>query len=305
MLLNSKNHIFKLLENSAAYVWFPNNIALFRKAIYCFILLFTCLQFPYLQNLYGPNSLLPIHFYDGNKGLQLLNILSHAKFAPYYLFFVSGLLASCLIAFFVKQQQILALLVYFFYANLYHRSIVIQNGGGDLLHIQLLYLIFMNENAGEIASSNRRIVTTALSNFAFTAARLQVIIVYLVSAIYKLKGSQWISGDALQIVLLSTTYGVNFLTSTLVNFPVVFKIITWCVLLFQLLFPILVWIRNVKTGLFIFGVSMHLAIVFWMRIPDFGILMIWMYLLFCTDEWCNVQLKRFNFFNKLVYSSTR
>jgi hypothetical protein len=296
MQQNTKNINFRLLNNSASYAWFPNNIALFRKAIYSFILIFTCLQFPYLSNLYGPNSLLPIHFYDGNKGLQLLNLLSHEKFAPYYLFFVGGLLTSCLLAFFVKQQQVLALLVYFFYANLYHRSIAIQNGGGDLLTIQLLYLIFMNENTEEIASKNRRIVATALSNFAFTAARLQVILVYLVSAIYKLKGTHWMSGDALQLVFLSSTYGVNFLKPTLLTFPVVFKIITWCVLLFQLLFPILVWIRKAKAGLFIFGISMHLGIIFMMRIPDFGLLMICMYLLFCTDEWCNTQRKRFKFY---------
>lgn len=291
----SKYSIFKWLQHSASHVWFPHNIALYRKAIYLFILLFTCLQFPYLNLLYGPDALLPIHFYDGNKGLQLLNLLSHTKFAPYYLFFVGGLIVSCLLAFFIKQQQVLAILVYFFYANLYHRSIVIQNGGGDLLYIQLLYLIFMNENSAKIVSTNGRLIATTLSNFAFTAAQLQVIIVYLVSAVYKLKGSQWIGGDALQLVLLSSTYGVKFLEPALLSFPFVFKIITWCVLLFQLLFPVLVWIRKAKAGLFVFGISMHLAIVFIMRIPDFGVLMICMYLLFCSDEWCNTQIKRFKF----------
>ena len=63
----------------------PNTISIYRKGVYLFILVFTLLQIPVAKELWSESALLPVKFFDASPFLEVLNLLSHQQFAPYYL----------------------------------------------------------------------------------------------------------------------------------------------------------------------------------------------------------------------------
>ncbi len=287
-------YIESKLINFAVKGWHTSAIALYRKAIYIYLLFFTLLQLPTAAELWSDNALLPIKFFDGNIFLQSLNLLSHQNFAPYYWIIVGALMLCCVLSFFLKRQQVLAVLIYFLYSNLYFRSITIQNGSADLMHIQLFFLMFMNENTPSLQDGKWKQFQCTLSNFAFLASQLQVILVYLIAGFSKVGAPNWVEGNALHFVALNEEYSVEFFKAIAWRFPLLLKGLSWAILLFQLSFPVLIWIKRFKSYLLGLGVLLHLSITLLMGIPDFGLIMIVMYLLFCSESWCNAMATKLN-----------
>lgn len=62
------------------------------------------------------------------------------------------------------------------------------------------------------------------------------------------------------------------------------KIATYAVLMYQGLFPLIVWFKKVKIPFLLFGVLMHLGIAFGMGIFTFGIVMCLVYLPFLSAD---------------------
>lgn len=274
-----------------------NVISLYRKGLNLYVFVITCLQLGSARDLWSEQALLPIKFYEGNIFLQSLNLLSHAAIAPYYWIFVAALLICCVLSFFVKRQRILSLLIYFCSANLIHRTQVIQNGSADLLLIQLFFLLLMDENANELKDGKWKSFSITLTNYALMASQLQLIMVYVISVIFKLQGTHWIEGTALHYVLLNPDFSLPSLQKLTPQIPIILWLCSWIVFLFQMAFPVLVWIKKTKIPLLILGIIIHLMIVFVMGITDFGLIMVVMYLLFASDDWSmkqlsNLKLKR-------------
>lgn len=286
------NKFNSFLNQQTHSVQQPNTIALYRKGLNLYVFFFTLLQLSSAQELWSENSLIPVSFYDGTLLLQSLNLLSHASFAPYYQIFVGALLFCCLLSFVLKKQQLLSVLIYFFTANLIHRTQAIQNGSADLLLLQLFFLIGMNENATDLKEGKLKTLSIALTNYCFLAAQIQLIMVYVISVLYKIQGTQWINGTALHYVLLNPDYTLPVIQKIVHKIPVLLKVCTWIVFLFQAAFPILIWIKKTKLPLFILGIIIHLLIVFVMGITDFGLIMVVMYLLFASEEWSKKQLNK-------------
>jgi Vitamin K-dependent gamma-carboxylase len=286
--------VIELLNTAFVKVLRPKTIVLYRKALYLFIVVFTGIQLPYAQELWGENALLTIQFYDGSLFFQLFNLLSHKQIAHYYWMFPVALIASCLISFFVKKQQLLSVLILFLYLTIYHRTQAIQNAGADLLKLQLFFLLFMNENAAEMKPGYARNLSIITTNIAFFASQLQVVFVYLIAALFKLTGDNWLSGWAVSYVFENEEYSIYFIKQLSQIFPLALKMITWAVLLFQLLFPVLIWVKKIKPFLLFIGIGMHLGIAFILGIPDFGLLMIIMYLIFCDEAWALKMQSKLN-----------
>ena len=274
-----------LLNQLTSKVLRANTISLYRNIVYYYLILFTLLQMPLAAELWGPNALLKVRFYDGNIFWQSFNLLSHQRFANYYFIFPFALIIACLFSFFLKKKSIIAFVIFFLYLNLYHRTQSIQNAGGDLLKFQLLYLIFMNESKADSGNGFLAKLSHALSNLAFYLSQFQVLLLYIVAAMYKLNGSNWIDGSAIECVLYSDSYSLPFLQDNLGRYHAILPMLTWGVLIFQLTFPILIWFQKVKKITLLIGIVFHLFIAFIMGILDFGILMLLMYLLFCSNDW--------------------
>lgn len=263
---------------------YANNIKLFRKAVLIFLLCNTLLLLSFAKTLYGPHSyFLP---FEQPKGF-LLNILSELEkpgMASNWKFFVGGQIISIIACWFLPYKRLLTALVYFFTVNLYFKTVFIQNAGFNLLVIVLFLLIFMDENADAIKHPILKTINITLSNFAVWAAWFQVFILYITASYFKLLGQTWLNGTAFYYVLFNDTYSHPWAKYMFIGSSFFVHAITWFALIFQLLFPVLIWFKKTKPVILLAGVLFHLLIIFVMGITDFGIIMLLMYLLFYVPK---------------------
>ena len=268
------------IESITTVMPYSTNIKLFRRALMLFLLCNTLFLLPFSETLYGSNSYFIPFDASNNILLRVLSLLEKPWFASHWQWFVAAQIISILACLLLPYKRISTILVYFFTACLYHKTIPIQNAGFNLLVMVLFILIFMDEKATETKHPKWRIINTTVTNFAFWAARLQVIIMYVVASIYKLYGETWLNGTAFYYVLYTDTYSHPLFRNWFIGNSLVIHGISWFALGLQLLFPVLVWFKQTKPLMLIMGVLFHLLIIFINGIIDFGIIMLIMYLLF-------------------------
>ena len=264
---------------------YGQSIAIFRKAMMLFLLCNTLFLLPFSETLYGPNSYFIPFDASNNLMLRILSLLERPSIARYWQWFIAGQIFSILACFILPYKRISILLVYFFTASLYHRIIPIQNAGFNLLVIMLFILIFIDEKAVQTKHPKLRVLNITITNFAFLAARLQVVILYFVASIYKLYGETWLNGTAFYYVLYTDTFSHPIVRDWFIGNSFVVHFVSWFALGFQLLFPVLVWFKRTKPLMLIFGVLFHILIIIVNGIVDFGIIMLIMYLLFIPQKY--------------------
>ena len=157
-------------------------------------------------------------------------------------------------------------------------------------------LLFIDENAEDTSDKYSKAFKICLANFTFLAIRLQVVFLYLVASYYKLQGTSWVDGTAFYYVLYNDLYTHPTFTKLFIDNTVVIKSISWFTLLFQMFFPVLVWIKKTKNIMLVLGVFLHVMIAWVMGIVDFGVIMILMYTLFNSE---NFNSKIITFFKHL------
>ena len=272
--------IAEYIESITTVMPYSINIRLFRRALMVFLLCNTFFLLPFSETLYGISSYFIPFDASNNILLRVLSLLEKPWFASHWQWFVAAQIISILACLLLPYKRISTILVYFFTANLYHKTIPIQNAGFNLLVMVLFILIFMDEKATETKHHKWRIINTTVTNFAFWAARLQVIIMYVVASIYKLYGETWLNGTAFYYVLFTDTFSHPWVRDLLIGNSFFIHAITWFALGFQMLFPVFVWFKYTKPVMIALGVCFHIMIMFVIGIIDFGIIMLIMYLLF-------------------------
>ncbi len=263
---------------------YAHTISLFRGSILIFLLLYAIQLLPVADAFLGPDNFMIPYYKSSNLILRPLNLLENPRFQHYYLWFLWGFIGCILAYFFLPFKRLWLILVYILLMNIYHKTAPLQNGGFSLLTIEFFMLLFVNENAVSIKNKYWRSFEITLSNFAFLAMRLQVIFLYLVASFYKLKGISWIDGTAFYYVLYNDMYAQPIISNAFIDNIFAIKAVSWFTLLFQLLFPFLVWLKKTKKIMIFAGVFFHLMIAWVMGIVDFGIIMILMYILFNSDD---------------------
>jgi hypothetical protein len=261
-----------------------NTIKLFRASLLIFVFLYVLQFLPIAKAYFGPGNYMVPYYKSSNILLKPLNLLEGNQYSNYYLCFIYGILVS-IIAFFVLPFKRLSLIVtYILLMNLYHKTAPLQNGGFSLLTMVMFMLLFIDEEAGKIKNSYWKTIKIAIANFTFLAIKLQVVILYLVASYYKLQGDTWVDGTAFYYVLYNDMYTHPVFTNLFIDNTFIIKSISWFTLIFQMLFPILVWLKKIKNIMLFAGIFLHLMIAWVNGIVDFGIIMILMYTLFNSEE---------------------
>jgi hypothetical protein len=272
-----------------------NTIKLFRGSLLVFIFLYVLQFLPVAAAYFGPGNYMVPYYKSNNIFLKPLNLLEGAQFSAYYLFFLYGILISIIAFFFLPFKRLSLVITYLLLMNLYHKTAPLQNGGFSLLTIVFFMLLFIDEEAKNTQNFYWKTIKITVANFTFLALKLQVVFLYLVASYYKLQGESWINGTAFYYVLYNDMYTHPFFTNHFIDNTFVIKAVSWFTLLFQLFFPILVWIKKTKNVMLIAGIFLHVMIAWVMGIVDFGIIMILMYTLFNSE---NFNTKMLNYFRK-------
>jgi len=262
LLSNYLNSFLRFLNNEKS----EKAITYFSKSLYIFLLLKIIFLAPVLSDVikYLPFKSESV-FYD--------ILFVPIKLAQFNLWlFISIIISLIVVGLVIKINHYTAILIFWFSFSLSRLIQPITNGSDSVLNLFLFLAIFFN-----IISISQKDVRLIISNFAILFCRIQLALIYFLSGYNKLLSSAWRSGDAIYSI-----QNLEFFASerfAILNQQTCFYL-AWVVILFEILFPILIWLKNVRLPLLILGVVFHAGIIIFLSLPDFGMLMILTYLLF-------------------------
>ncbi len=281
---------------------FGEKVAFFRKVFYFFLLINALSLLPIAYELYGYHGIVGTGGWNtsvpwyGQGSRVLINFLSHPINAgrPWImLIFVVGQILALILGIVKVWPRLMAVLIYFFTANLFVKGYLAFTGGEALMSLLLFYLIFIEDPT---AKSNRvggtSFLQNVLNNTFYWIIIIQVMILYFFSTLYKLTDGHWLDGSAMMYIARVDAFSGESMRFLFSDSPTLSLIVTYLVLLYQGLFPVLVWIKPLKIQFLTVGIALHLGIAFGMGIFTFGIIMCLVYLLFLEEDGI-VKIRKF------------
>ncbi|MFS4457634.1 hypothetical protein [Bdellovibrio sp. HCB2-146] len=228
---------------------------------------------------FSESSLIPKKdFFNLSTLEQSLNLLHNGSITAFYPLFLIGVIASSALAFFEIAPRTMALVTYFLAMNLDNKAYVILDGGNNLMHLLLFYLILVNPKASTSAFSN------TITNLARLMIQFQVVFVYATAGLLKVMGPLWNKGVALYYTMGVPEYGNEQLFQFLAHFPLVLAALTLGTVLFQISLPYLIWTKTWRPLVVLAGTGLHLSISFVMGLFTFGLAMCVSYYFFFEDD---------------------
>jgi hypothetical protein len=220
------------------------------------------------------------------KVLLVPAILANAYLNAFYI----GAVSFLVLAFFLRQNYIVRFLFFYLTFNLYVINLPLANGSDIVLFMLSLWCIPMGR-FGPIKMNDKWHLQKVLYNLAVLLCQIQIVNTYLISGLDKLLSETWRSGDAFTYIRHLEFFYNPVLPQGLENSAWNF-ILSWCTILFELSFVVLILNRHTRIATIIVGVIFNLFIWIVLSIPDFALLMIISFVIFLKDEDFQV-LKRF------------
>jgi len=160
---------------------------------------------------------------------------------------------------------------------LYFGAIPAFNSGMLLMLLLAFYSIPVFVGASH---SFRRV----LNQFSWYAGALQVLLCYLFPSIYKLTGEQWLSGEAVYYSLHIERFSHPVLRNgSFLENDFLLLTLSYFAFSYQVLFPLMVLWKKHRGWFLLIGVGLHLFIAIVMNLWDFGLAMIFAYVLFLGE----------------------
>jgi hypothetical protein len=256
------------------------------------------------------------NFLFGNKGIvsydTYLDITNHYNLNWLYIdfnieknviiFCLTGIFFSLLFTLGILKR--LSTLIIFFILFIFKiRVIYLIDGGDNVISVLLPFLFFIDsyslidkykEFTQKIKTKIQPYLNITSLLFSF-AIMFQICIIYFFAALHKLTGEVWQNGTAIYFILNSEDFSASILNSYLTKSVWLVMFFTWFTILFQFLFPFLVWVKKTKYLMLLIGVFFHIGIFFLMRIDNFSLVMLACYAVFLTDDEYKLLLNKVNF----------
>lgn len=272
------------LQNNLEKLWRPLSdhrpVNILRKLLFAYIIFNFFQLLPVMDILYDPQRSIiktwPMH---GYTLVTLVNLLSVDTLKQYYYLFLGVQVLFAVIGLLGFFPRMSSFVVFFTTINLHNRIYSTISGGDTLFSLMMFYLSFISDGKG-LKNENLDQIQNAFDKIFTALCKMQLVVVYLVSALYKLQSPEWINGTALQHIISVDEYSLPFIQSLACSAPFLFKLFTWCALLYQTLFPFMVFVKRVKNYFLVTGVIFHLIIGFGMGLLNFSLVMICCYALF-------------------------
>lgn len=212
--------------------------------------------------------------------------MGHPWVQSRYFTVVIGQLLALILAIFGIAPRTMTVAVYVFTMNLDNQAAATLDGGNNLAHLIMFYMMFMNISGRPIRGTGIvAMLGRALSNAASFTAQIQVVIVYLCGSLYKVNGELWQNGMAIFYILQAETFTHPWLYYLIRRFPLLSLLGTYSTIAFQMSFPILVWFQRVRPFVLLSAIAFHLTIAFGMGLITFGLVMCVMTTLFFPETW--------------------
>lgn len=182
--------------------------------------------------------------------------------------------------------RVSALIAFLLHVSYMHRNMAIVYGLDMISTFFLFYLIFTNTSLPKTKSSSPaegEKWTDLLTSAAFRMTQIQLCVIYAYSGWEKLKGVQWWRGEAIWMVFANPQYA-RFEANWFSHLPLVVSFISYFTLLWEMYFPVCVWMPRLRPWMLIGGVLMHFGIGVAILIPFFSAVMMSVYVTFLTQK---------------------
>ena len=256
----------------------------FKRLLYCYLIIESSYFLFYFDLFFGENSIVMVT----PKSIGCFKTL------PFFLynslsvnlslvFLLATIVLSVLSLFNLRINFFLNATLWLLVINLHSRIYPTLTGGDNLLGQLLLFNCFLSTSfKNDFAWKD--LLKICLHNFALLAIIIQISLLYFLSALAKLNDPQWISGTAIKAVSQIQYFSLfSFFTYSKFLEPL-FVILNFGVLVYQLFFPILIWIKKIKKPFLLFGILMHVYIALVMGLVGFGFIMILAYTFFWPEK---------------------
>ncbi len=207
------------------------------------------------------------------------------------LFLVTGIVFSLFLflGFFKRFSAIVLFLLLIIFK---HRNIYLLDGGDNIIWILLPLMSFIDSYS--FSGSYDRFVDNItkkikpyfiiLSKYFSFAIIIQLCIIYFFSSLHKLQGEVWINGTALYYVLKSEDFNASFLNNLIAQSTYLVAFLTWTTIIFQFIFPFLIWHKKTKLKIILIGIFFHIGIFLLLRVDNFSFIMIGVYAILLYDD---------------------
>lgn len=237
----------------------PTTIRLFRFALHLWMLGFLLSVLPVLDVLYieplSPRWVPPGPF------ARITHTIGAASMAMASPVMVAVGIVLALVGLFRRSGVIAALVLWWVQINLMGQAWLAGSGGQQLMAVVLFWNIGLSVAEGSPGSWRN-----GLRTLSFWMIRSQLVLAYAVTAVHKLTGVLWPSGDAIGVVLTDEA----FAPSLVANWPVLCHLVTWAVLVLQCTIPFALWWRRTRVAWLLAAMAFHLATAIWLDIPEMG-----------------------------------
>ena len=261
-------------------------LSFLRVAVSIWLLKEIVINWPAMDILYGPSTFVTLKSNLISRipggGLMLVR--------TYYLWVIVTYIIVILLNILGIGRWFTALLLFLMVDFLEKMNTSFVNGGDKMVRLILLYMIFANSYQYFVLYKNRKEVSekgklkNLISNLAAVSIMLQLCVAYFSSGIAKINDTFWWNGEATYYALSMERFVGTPLNKYIVQQKWIDYLTNYGTIIFELFFPILIWIKKMRKPLLIAGVIFHMCIYIFMMIYGFEFVFILIYGLFLPNK---------------------
>ncbi|WP_025026226.1 DCC1-like thiol-disulfide oxidoreductase family protein [Caldalkalibacillus mannanilyticus] len=259
--------------NQRLFLWSPNGVM-------------THEEYLHILSMTGSISL-----YQFSDSLAYFNFIYHL-----------GIIVSLLYIIGYKGR-VVSVLQFIFFWSLLDRTVLISDGGDNILRLMLFYLMFANNTAyfslDSIHFKSKRSerkhqfkyqLGTIFHNVAILLCIIQLCLMYVASGLYQVMGEMWNNGTAVYYILQVEQFSSPFFRHLLLQSDFLIVVFTYLSILVKIAFPFLLFNRVTKYVVVFGAVGFHFGIAIGMGLLSFSFIMISIDLLLFSDrEYRNIK----------------
>ncbi len=268
--------IHKWIDTLAGPSLKPATMWLLERLLGIWLLCMSLYLLPIKDILWGADSFFAVA--KGGSGFisNMFYVLSYNRWLDDAIFFTHLIAVLWLIA--GRWTTVAKVVVYFTGYVLWYAAYYTYNSGYLTCLLLVFFLIFSFPRS-------KRAILGVTTNLAMLAIMLQVAHIYAVAASAKWAGEDWLNGSAVYYAINLDHYSADWMQEMIGEASWLLIAMNFFGLIYQTLFPLLIWFKKIKLPLLVCGMIFHLGIAVMLGLYDFGFAMIIAYVVFFDEKW--------------------
>lgn len=208
----------------------------------------------------------------------------------YYLWFIIVYIVVIFLNITGIGRSFSALLLFAMLYTLQKMNLSNVNGGDVFVKLILFYLIFANSYEHLVLFKQKKMAEgerkfkNLLSNLAAMSIMMQLCIAYFSSGLAKIMEPVWLHGEATYYAMSTERYIGTPINKYIVQHKWIDYLSNYGTLLFELSFPLLIWVKKLRKSLLISGIIFHACIYIFLMIYGFEVVFVLTYGLFLPNK---------------------